>query len=420
MAKNKKSKKFKAILKIISFLVLIGLIIGIFIYVSPSYHTQVVFNGVEELTLPLSGVVILDEELLSSDKKGFAVMNYSDATRVLAKTHVASLYSSGIDEAKVSKLRELNEKINTLEVSLKNQNKDEALGDSSTSVLLKRMKRVSYYSSKGDFSSLQKETTDLSNLIYGSNTEAQASKLESLKNEKMNIEGSIDANATEFFSKTAGVLYSKTDGYETSFSVEAANSITPSALETIMASKPVDYSKAGSQYIFGKIVNNYEVTVLAVCNEADVADIMPDEDTKKILTIKSPDITNGSVSCTVVSVSPPEDGKVVLSLLVSRNIESFIKERKIQFELVKKSYKGFRVPCEAVREGENKDAVMESYVFAVKDGVVVKKPVEILYKTDKYAIVKDDVQNPKNLLLYDLVITKSRNISEGTLVTVNK
>jgi len=411
--KKKKNRTAVIVFRWIIIIILLCSVSGVYIYVKPSYQTHVVFNGVEELTLTLSGVVVLDEELLKSDNRGFALMNYSDGTRVLAKTHVASLYSNDIDEARVSKLKDLNEKINSLENSIKNQNEDEKLNESSSTVLLKKMNRISYHGAKGDFSSVQKEAIDFSNLVYGADITVQQQRLGDLKTEKTNIERSIDANEVEFFSRTAGVLYSKTDGYETIFTKEGMAEVSPAALETLMNTRPVDYSRSNSDFVFGRIINNYEISVFAVCDKEDVSDIEAGDN----LTIKSSDVTNGSVACTLISISEEEDGRVIIELRVSRNIDSFIKERKLQFDLVKKSYSGFKIPTEAIRTSEKDNS---SCVYAIKDGVVVEKPIEALYNSGVFTIIKDDNTKQGTVQLYDLVITESRNLSEGTILNVGR
>ena len=413
MAEKKKKSKALLVLKWIIAIILVGCVGGIYVFVAPGYKTHVVFSGVEELTLPLSGVVVLDEELLKSDNRGFALMNYSDGTRVLAKTHIASLYSNDIDEAKVTKLKDLNEKINSLENSIKNRNEDENLTEGSSTALLKKMNKISYYGARGDFSAIQKEAIEFSNLVYGADIDAQQLRLNELKDEKFNIESSIDANEIAFFSKTAGVLHSKIDGYETVFTKEGMKEISPSDFETLMNSRPVDYKRSNSDFVFGRIINNYEISVFSICDRNDLLDL----ESGDILTIKSPDITNGSVSCTLISISEEEEGQVIIELRVSRNIDSFIKERKMQFDLVKKSYSGFRIPTEALRASETDDSTC---VYAIKDGVVVEKPVEVLYNSGNFSIIKDDNTKSGNVLLYDIIISESRNLSAGTILNVGR
>ena len=58
----------------------------------------------------------------------------------------------------------------------------------------------------------------------------------------------------------------------------------------------------------------------------------------------------------------------------------------------------------------------ETFVYVIKDGIVRKRVIELLYDGSDYCIVKEDNSNETGLLLYDLVIVKSKNVSEGMAV----
>ena len=85
-------------------------------------------------------------------------------------------------------------------------------------------------------------------------------------------------------------------------------------------------------------------------------------------------------------------------------------ERKFEFEFIKETYNGLRVPKEAIMNENG-----ENYVYIVKDGIVRKRKIEILYD-DGDIIVKENNSETDGLLLYDLVVVKSKNISEGMVV----
>ena len=77
-------------------------------------------HGTAEKVFSAKGIAFFEEELISSPKKGVAIINYADGSRVLAKTHVATVYSGDIEESKSNEIKQLNEKINYLETNLKN------------------------------------------------------------------------------------------------------------------------------------------------------------------------------------------------------------------------------------------------------------------------------------------------------------
>ena len=68
-------------------------------------YILVSYNNMQTKGNDRSNARISDEEILSSSSKGMAVMNYSDGTRVTARTHVATVYSGEIDEGKKQSIR---------------------------------------------------------------------------------------------------------------------------------------------------------------------------------------------------------------------------------------------------------------------------------------------------------------------------
>lgn len=389
-------------------LILIAVVvaIGMYVYFHPTFSTQVVYHGEEEVFVQGKGIMVWDEELLSSATKGMAVMNYSDGTRVKARTHVASMYSGEIDEAKSQSIKTLSEKINTLETSIKNRNQDNAKQESSNAVLLKKMRKVAYYSQNGDFASALKESSEIEGMALGENGSTPEKELEKLKNQRNDVERTITGQKDAFYSGTSGLIYSKVDGYETTINRQTVAGADHKLFDSLWNAKPVDYSKTDGNYVFGKIVNNYEALLLVKLSKKEAEGI---EEGDRIY-IKSPNVTGGKIACTVDTVNA--DGReVVLTINVSKNLDSLFSERKAEFELIKESYTGLRIPKEAIHENGE-----EKYVWVVKDSVVKKKAVDILCEKNEFVIVKEDNQNSQNVLLYDLVITKSKNISEGMIV----
>ncbi len=388
------------------FLIVLIFAIGMYVYFHPSFSTQVVYHGEEEVVVQAKGIMVWDEELLSSTTKGMAVMNYSDGSRVTARTHVASVYSGEIDEGKSQSIKNLSEKINTLETSIKNRNQDSREQESGSAVLLKKMSRVAYHSQNGDFQAAFKESNEIEGLALGENGATPEKELEKLKRQRDDVERTITGQKDAFYSQTSGMIYSKADGFETTINRQTVEGADSKLFDSLWGAKPVDYSKIEGNYVFGKIVNNYEALLLAKLSKKEAEGIEAGD----VLYIKSPDVSGGKIACTVSLIN--QDGReTVLTLKVSKHLDTLYAERKADFELIKKNYSGLRIPKEAIHENES-----EKYVFVIKDSVVKKKAVEILCEKNEFVIVKEDNQNSDNVLLYDLVITKSKNLAEGMIV----
>lgn len=406
--RTKKKKKFQipTVFKVGIFLIVAIFAVGFYLYFHPTFSTQVIYHGEEEVMVPAKGILVWDEELLISTANGMAVMNYSDGTRVTARTHVASVYSGEIDEGKSQSIKTLSEKINTWEISIKNRGQDSQSQGSNNTVLLKKMRKIAYYSQNGDFQSALKEANEIEGLAMGTNGNTPEKELEKLKQQRDDLERTITGQKDVFYSKTSGVISSKVDGYETTINRDTVANADHKLFNTLWNAKPVDYTKTDGNFVFGKIVNNYEAQLLVKVDAKDGEGIEEGD----ILHIKSSDVVGGKIPCTVSYINR-EGRDTVLLINVSKNLDTLMAERKFEFDLIKKTYSGLRIPKEAIKEDES-----GTFVYVIKDSVVKKKTVEVLCEKSEFVIVTEDNQNSSNVLLYDLVITKSKNLTEGMIV----
>ncbi len=410
--KKKRKNKIPPIYYVVGGIILLLVVVGLYIYYHPSYSTQVVYHGSEEEVISGKAIFVWDEELLSSTSKGMAVMNYSDGTRVTARTHVATVYSGDIDEGKKQSIKTLSEKINSLEISIKNQNRD-GRGDGNTaSLLLNKMKDVAYYSHLGEFEPLYQETREIENIAMGVSGNDPKEELERLKRQRDDLERSITGTKDAFYSVSSGLITSKVDGYETVINKQTVENADCQLFSNLWNSSSVDYANTAGNYAFGKIVNNYEVTMLVYLSNAAAEGITTDpvkEPGKtNILYLKTSRVPEGKIACTVKDISS-NGTDTVLTLSLSQHLDTLMNERKLEVELVKKTHSGLRIPKEAI-QGEGDD----QFVFIVKESIVRKRPVKILFEKNEYVIIEENNNNPSNVLLYDLVITEYKNLAEGS------
>ncbi len=410
--KKKRKNKIPTIYYVVGGIILLLVVVGLYIYYHPSYSTQVVYHSKEDEVIKGKAILVWDEELLSSTSKGMAVMNYSDGTRVTARTHVATVYSGDIDEGKKQSIRSLSEKINALEISIKNQNRD-GRGDGNTaSLLLDKMQDVAYYAQLGEFGPLYQEADEIENIAMGISGENPKDELERLKRQRDDLERSITGSKDAFYSVTSGLITSKVDGYETVINQKTSENADCQLFSNLWNSGSVDYAGTTGNYVFGKIVNNYEATMLVYVSNADAAGIttnpVKEPEKTNLLYLKTSRVPEGRIACTVKDMTT-NGTDTVLTLSLSQHLDTLMNERKMEVELVKKTHNGLRIPKEAV-QGEGDD----QFVFIVKESVVRKRPIKVLFEKNEYVIIEENNNNPSNVLLYDLVITEYKNLAEGS------
>lgn len=403
--KKKKNSSVKSIVALLLFAVAL-ITLGYARY-SNSFETSVVGEGEIKDIVCAKGISVYEEELITSEKKGVPVINYSDGTRIVANTHVATIYTGDVDEGKSAQISELNEKINYLETSRKNLQEQEGEKEKNLNdALFAKMRNVAYYAHFGNLESIRRESNEMKSMISSSNNDDLAGQLEELTKKRDELENSITGDKEEYSAKAAGTVYSSCDGYETTITEASLKDLSVDSFKTLWNSKPVSYEKSGP-YVYGRIINNFEAQIIACLSAKDAEGLKEGKEYPISLS------ENGSanVSATVESIIS-EKRQTIVVFNVMRNAEEFLPERKFEFYIVKSSHKGLSVPTEAIFDegGEKK-------VWVIKDSVVNKKTVEILGKGDGFTLVKENNSDSGNLLLYDSVITSYNNISEGMIVT---
>lgn len=403
--KRLKKKKKRKIGGIVFLLMVLTLFIFLYVKFSTAATTQVVYQGTAETVFRAKGIAVFEEELISSQAKGVAVINYSDGTRVLSKTHIATIYTGDIEESKSSEIKQLNEKINYLETNIKNyydNGKDSGITES---VIADKLKKVTKYSICGNLETALSEASELKSVISSNSENNIEARLKELKSQRDDAERSISGKKEEYISKTAGAVYSSTDGYETTISPETVKDADVKTFQTLWNSKPADYEKTTDNYIYGKIINNYEVNILSQTETKNIEGI----EEGSTIYIRLSAGGDKKIPATVKKIE--QDGKkALITLCVTKNTTDFLADRKFEFEFIKATHNGLKVPKEAIKNENGED-----FVYIIKEGVVRKCKVEILYEGDD-VIVKEDNSGSNALLLYDLVIVKSKNISEGMII----
>ena len=86
--------------------------------------------------------------------------------------------------------------------------------------------------------------------------------------------------------------------------------------------------------------------------------------------------------------------------------------RTEEIEIRLKSYKGLRVPKEAVREVDSVTGV-----YTLVSQKIEFRPIEVLYTGDTYVVAKYDSGDDDGLRLYDQVITEGKDLYDGKVYT---
>ncbi len=208
---------------------------------------------------------------------------------------------------------------------------------------------------------------------------------------------------SRIYSPSAGYFSQHTDGYENSLTVDLALNGT-------------------MQDIVGKSESSVETNLNAVgklvkTNKWYLVSVIPEESAKRLslgsyMKLKFSDKSLPKVDAKLVRLSEPEDGKVLTVFCCDTHISDFTKVRKVSAEAVVKTYKGLKVPREALRVSEDG----KNGVYCLIDSQVKFKPVNIVFEKDSYYISEYDTADTSSLLLYDEIVISAKNLENKKIV----
>lgn len=398
---------------VISVLIIVAIFIILYIFSgrqTKEVDVETVMIGTAEDKTAVEGYVIRDENIAIAPESGVLSFYANEGERVAKGFKVAVVYSGDVSDEVKSELSSINRHINEIEGSSIEKNLfagDVTGGSSQIENDIDMINRAVY---QGDVSNVSQYKDDIIRLIRKDTGEGEAVKttLEKLLARKAELEGSISGKATAIFSASAGVMCSQIDGCEEYFSIKTLDKITPEYIKNSPEAKlnSPDEIEKGQPCL--KIINNYEWYYTAEVDEEWLMDMK----VGKSISIRFTEISNDKLDGVVYSISEPVDGKVAVVIKSRSMFTGMYTARKAKAEIIRKTYKGFKVSKNAVHIDEEGNY----YVYVNSEGIVRRRDVSVVYSDEAYVIIEVDNSASNNLLLYDEVIVSDKSVKEGDSV----
>ena len=357
--------------------------------------------------------------LIENSGDGVYIPYVEDGSRVAAGDTIALFFSSEADAIAYREKQALEE---TLDYYYKLQTQsvmsfldidklDKTINDEIVSFVSK--------SENNDFSDVSEI---LSSLKYNISSKKIAMGEEVDFSDKINdLKGKIKSisNKSENYKKISGAFpgcyISNVDGYEEAYSYKKVDELTVSETKKLLKKEP-DQVKSN---VIGKTVGEYNWYAVCCIPYNSVGGINIGDK----LNVSFSNTKVSSLVMRVKSISASEDGLISIVLQSNEMNSSIAALRKEKIRITVKKYSGLKIPKEALRTietvKENKDGekknVTVTGVFVLYGQVVKFREAEILYYDNDYVIAKYDDANG-DLSLYDMVITKGRNLYDGKII----
>lgn len=354
----------------------------------------------------VSGQIVRNEALVTSDTDGVFHFLISDGIRVSKDGVIANIYTSADSSITVSKMDVLKIQIADIEDVLSYNDIEAANLELINSKIAESLGEIIFESANGNYGkndSLSKELLSANNRkqVALGDTTGLSERLESLKNELNTLTNSLSNPISQITAKSSGYFISKTDGYENVLKGEDLNKLTPEFMASV---KP----EAIGSNVIGKIVPDYEWYIAATVSLNDSLQYKEGQSVKLLTNVKSAT----ELTATVKQINISEESETAVLLFACSDMNSELANmRNISMTVVNKEYSGLRIPKKALRVVDSQKGVY------VKTGMQIKfVPVEIVYRNDDYIICEKQNENSDCLKLYDNVVVKGRNLYDGKIV----
>ena len=389
--------------KLITVAILAAVVIGcwsLYTNYTGGSKTTVVVSGTYEESVNANGIVIRKEYPITVDAQGTLQSNVASGTKVTRWANVGYWYKGNVDPKVSQDLQEVNERIhemNIAETSDSYVNQDAMLIDNQISAL---SEEIIQYTKEGNFTKVEETKRRINSLmgrktaVSGGNSAMSTLKSE-LENQKQQLEAQLGSQRQNLTAPHGGIYCDTVDGLETQLTMENSNSLGVSDLENFLKQDKFTVNTGVTPFPVCKVVDNSEWQTAVLVSKKDAQDFQVEQKVRLRITGDEHEAVEAKVS----SISAEQNGKNVIVVTSSKYVPDIYMKRSVNVDIIKKEYSGLKVPSEAVVEQNS-----ETFVYINKLGVAEKRPVNVLYKAEDIAIIKEDNVREDALLLYDDVI----------------
>ena len=356
--------------------------------------------------LNITGVIMRNEYLVTSDTPGVYHYLIEDGSRVAKGGTIANIYESENASITMSEIEHLSEQIADI-TALQNYNNQQA---ADLNLVNNRVNTaidsLITESSNGNFNNISACTDELLSALnrrrmltgeqtdFTANLTALNSRLNELKAKLSNAKGRVVAQQSGYFS-------SSVDGYETVFNCSDLSKVTVDFLNNSAPVKVADN-------VVGKVVSDYEWYIAA---KVTINDSLKYKIGDK-LTIRTAVRSNPELPVTVAAINLTDNSD---SAVVVFSCDQMSKElaamRTGPMTVVNNVYSGLKVAKSALRVVDS-----QTGVYVVTGITLDFVKVEVLYSNDEYMICKQEQSDDKVLRLYDEVVVKGKKLYDGKIV----
>lgn len=354
------------------------------------------------------GISVRNEKLVYYNVNGVIGYTHPDGSKIAKNSVIAEVYSSQKDIAIQQEIEELTAQRDVLEDAQKLLGTDTSQLESFSNQIYDKHSEMMQYLYDGDYPSASALKSEMLNLrskreiVKGTETSYDV-KIREIDSRIAQLRAQITRSPYEISIGEAGYFVSKTDGYEDKLNSETIFDLTKEQIEQIFDEEESTVNPKG---VIGKLIDGYKWYLVAILNTVRLGTVF--EGAEVTLRVGS---SSRNVSARIVDLQRQQDGSSICIFECDVFSSDFVDKRVTQVKLLLDSYKGIRIPTEAIRIVDDRVGVF------TQNGVeVVFKQIRQMISEEDYTLAEDTTGESGYLSLYDTIIVSGRDLYDGKII----
>lgn len=354
-----------------------------------------------------TGYIFRDETVLVSYTSGIRSYRYYDGEKVASGSVVADIYRFGSEET-AAKLAQLRQQISILKRST-------SISGNTVAEVQKQIDSLTYRISEknaaGDTAAASALADELLVLMAKKELLAQgksdySEEIAVLEAQKTALTASLGTPSESVRISSSGYFYSETDGYETLFTLSAAEQINLERFDELLACAPASATNA-----VGTLMTDFQWYYVCKTTASEAEGFSAGSTYDCTFTDNG---YSGTIRMQIVSKQTDDMGNALLVFSSTTLPPSFDMTRCQRMEAVRTTYSGYRIPADEVRVIDGL-----TFVYIFNEGTARLREVGILWEENGYFIVSESYESPAGnrvLKLNDLIIVGEKDLYDGKII----
>ena len=381
------------------------------------FSQQVVSEIVEESSvdnhIDISGIALRDEIVLYADEDyKFIHYNYSDGSRIARYSPYATYNQDNISDSQMQNLSYLNKKLERLKDTIRKSTQYDSL----TVEQSIKNSIISFLNSGSDDDFNQKSISEEKvqsafdqRLLQSEGSSYITNVIASIESEISQIYQDAGSSSKSLYSPSTGYFYSNIDGYEY-LNMSDYKEPTVAMYESLMQMPQSEIS----DFAVGKLQHYSYWAFIAEVPSSVASDLYVGKSVT--LEFDIDEIGATKITTFVEYISRPVNDKNAVRFRCGTLTAELFGLRKQTSHMILKTYTGLKVSNEALRVV---DGVTGVYVLSAQR--ILFKPIEIVFVTDEYSLVKPQPTSAENTLkAQDEVIIGGKGLEDKKILNLTK